>query len=234
MQTDMLTNVSRRRTQQERVAESARRLVDAALELIAEKGFERTTAAEIGERAGYSRSMVRDRYGSKEALLQSLLASEFEGRLLPAARRKRQSATGLRRVLGQLDDLLDAVENEPEIMKALIVLSFETPGPLGSARPWYATMIARYEDEMIQSLEAGQRDGSILGDIDLAHEAEHFVSYGIGLCFRWTLDRGGYDFPAQIRAWRARLERSVAAPSSGRGLRSPDRPRASSARGSGA
>src|SRR5213076_237185 len=89
MQTDISqqSEPAPRRTQQERVAESAKRLADAAFELIAEKGFERTTAAEIGERAGYSRSMVRDRYGSKEALLESLLASEFEARLLPATRR---------------------------------------------------------------------------------------------------------------------------------------------------
>ena len=45
--------------------------MDAAIELIGEKGFDTTTAAEIGERAGYSRSMVHARYGSKESLLES-------------------------------------------------------------------------------------------------------------------------------------------------------------------
>src|ERR1700745_982557 len=72
-----------RRTQQERSAESARRLLDAAIELIAEKGFERTTVAEIGERAGYSRSMVRARYGSKEALLESIFGSQLDRRVVP-------------------------------------------------------------------------------------------------------------------------------------------------------
>jgi AcrR family transcriptional regulator len=206
----MSSTTTGRRTQSERVAESAQRLIDAALELIAEKGFERTTAAEIGMRAGYSRSMVRDRYGSKEALLQSVLASEFEGRLLPSSRQDRHT-DGLGRVLGQLDDLLHAVENEPEIMKALIVLSFETPGPLEGVRPWYAGMIGNYEAEMIENLRAGQRDGSIRDDIDRAYEAEHFVSYGIGLCFRWTLNRDDYDFPAQIKAWRARLQKTLQA-----------------------
>jgi hypothetical protein len=72
----------RRRTQRERTAESTRRLLDAAIELIAEKGFERTTAMEIGERAGYSRSMVRARYGSKEALLESVLRNDYEPLML--------------------------------------------------------------------------------------------------------------------------------------------------------
>src|ERR1700758_3499185 len=63
---------AKRRTQTERVAESSERLLLAAAELTAEKGFERTTSAEIGERAGYSRAMVRGRYGSKEALIEAL------------------------------------------------------------------------------------------------------------------------------------------------------------------
>ena len=79
----MRTNKTARRTQQERSAESAQRLLDAAIELIAEKGFDRTTAAEIGERAGYSRSMVRARYGSKDALLESIFGDELDRRLLP-------------------------------------------------------------------------------------------------------------------------------------------------------
>ena len=58
-----------RRTQQERVEESTQRLFRAAAELIAEGGYDAATAAEIGRRAGYSRSMVRARFGSKEQLV---------------------------------------------------------------------------------------------------------------------------------------------------------------------
>src|SRR5271168_56161 len=71
-----------RRKQQDRTSESAQRLLDAAIALIAEKGYENTTAAEIGERAGYSRSMVRVPYGSKTQLLESLLETEFKAKLL--------------------------------------------------------------------------------------------------------------------------------------------------------
>jgi AcrR family transcriptional regulator len=193
-----------RRTQEQRVAESTRRLVDAALELIAEKGFERTTAAEIGERAGFSRNMVRDRYGTKEALLQSLFETEFAERLLPAIRRERD-ADGLGRVLGQLDDLLDAVQNEPDMFRAMIVLSFEAPGPLERARPWYEELITRFQAEMVEHLREGQRDGSVRRGLDLEREAEVYVSYGIGLCFRWVTFEA-FDFAAEIGAWRQRLE----------------------------
>jgi AcrR family transcriptional regulator len=193
-----------RRTQEQRVAESTRRLVDAALALIVEKGFERTTAAEIGERAGFSRNMVRDRYGSKEAMLESLLETEFGERLLPAIRQERDT-DGLGRILGQLDDLLEAVETEPHIMRAMVILSFEAPGPLASTRAWYEEIITRFQTEMVDHLREGQSDGSVRGGLDLEREAEVYVSYGIGLCFRWVTFEE-FDFPAEIVAWRARLQ----------------------------
>ena len=203
------TTRRRPRTNRERVEESSLRLINAAVELIAEKGFERTTAAEIGERAGYSRNMVRDRYGSKEALLESLMDLELGRRLLPDLRTER-TGSGLDRVLGALDDLLAAVEGEPEIMRAVLVLSFEAPGPAPTVRPRMIEIIRGFEAEMAQNIEAGKADASIGADVDAAYEAQHYVSYGIGLCYRWVLNRDQFDFPAAIRDWRRRLERTLA------------------------
>jgi AcrR family transcriptional regulator len=192
-----------RRTQAERVAESTSRLKQAAIELIAEKGFERTTAAEIGERAGYSRNMVRDRYGSKEALLEALFDEGWAARLLPADRAER-TGTGLQLLLGQLDDLLAAIASEPEVARAMIVLSFEVPGSRRAIRPWYEQLIGTYQAEIAAHLAAGEQDGSIRRGLDHAREAEIFASYAIGLCFRFVTFRD-FDFPAELRAWRERL-----------------------------
>lgn len=214
MQTGSLarvTTVTRRspRTNAERVRESELALLDAAVELFAQQGYERTTAAEIGLRAGFSRNMVRDRYGSKEALLGSLFKT-FGQRLLPAARGER-IGTGRDHVLGQLDDLLHAVEHDPEVMRALIVLTFETPGGLRNFAPWFADLIDGYQAELAGHLATGQRDGSVRPDLDPAREAEEFVSYAIGLCFRSVLTPERYDFAGEIKAWRDRLGKSLAA-----------------------
>jgi AcrR family transcriptional regulator len=191
------------RTNEQRVHDSTLSLLDAAIELFAEQGYERTTAAEIGLRAGFSRNMVRDRYGSKEALLRSLFDT-FGQRLLPAMRRERLG-TGCERVLGQLDDLLNAVESEPEIIRAMIVLTFETPAALRDFAPWFDDLIAGYQAELTGHFADGRRDGSIRADLDPAVEAEAFVSYAIGLCFRSVLRREAYDFAAAITTWRDRL-----------------------------
>jgi len=192
---------SRRRTQQERSAESARRLLDAAIELIAEQGFDKTTAAEIGERAGYSRSMVRARYGSKEALLESIFGKELDRRLLPPG----DDLTGLDWVISRVDHVTRLLETERELMRAFCVMSFEAAGPITSLRPWYRDWLTRYERSMAEHVRAGQLDGTVRAGVDAERAASDFLLHGLGLVFRWTLDPDGYDLAAQFAAWRATL-----------------------------
>ena len=193
----------RKRTQQERSAESARRLLDAAVELIAEKGFDRTTAAEIGERAGYSRSMVRARYGSKDALLRSIFAVELERRLLPP---DDGEVTGLPWVLARIDHVTRVLEEEPELMRAFGVMSLEAAVAISNLRAWYSEWLEEYERQLVQQLRVGMRTGSIRPDVDPEQEAAQFVLTGLGLIFRWRLDPQRYDLATELARWRSRLE----------------------------
>ncbi|CAN0427695.1 unnamed protein product, partial [Phaeothamnion confervicola] len=63
-----------RRTQTERREEAERRLLDAALAIVARTGTVRLTLAEVGEAAGYSRGLPAHRFGSKAGLLRALVA----------------------------------------------------------------------------------------------------------------------------------------------------------------
>ena len=56
---------ARPRTQAERTALSDRRMLEAAIRLIIERGTAGTTLREIGERAGYSRGLASYRFGNK-------------------------------------------------------------------------------------------------------------------------------------------------------------------------
>jgi AcrR family transcriptional regulator len=199
---------TRRRTQQERSAESAQRLLDAAIELIAETGFERATVAEIGERAGYSRSMVRARYGSKDALLESIFGNELSRRLLPATT---DDACGLDRVLQRVDDVARLLDEEPELMRAFCMMTFEAAVAIDSLRTWYSQWFEIYERRLAEHFRAGLADGSVRAGIDPDQEAAQFALTGIGLIFRWTLDPLGYDLAGEFRAWRARLSEQLGA-----------------------
>jgi AcrR family transcriptional regulator len=191
-----------RRTQQERTAESTQRLMEAAIELIAEKGWGSTTTAEIGERAGYSRSMVQFRYGTKEALLESILRDEYETRLLGTPE---PDTTGLDRLLGQVDRLHDQVAASPELMRGFFVLCFESVGPVRSLSAWIDEWLTRYELATVEAIRAGIADGSIRSEVDPELEAGALIAGGIGQAFRWTAAPDEVDFLAAMKAMRARL-----------------------------
>jgi AcrR family transcriptional regulator len=198
-----------RRTQQERTAESTQRLTEAAIELIAEKGFNNTTTAEIGERAGYSRSMVQFRYGTKEALLESLLREEWETRLLITPD---PDQTGIERVLGQVDLLRDQVDDKPALMRGFFVLCYEALGPLQNLRPWLADWLARYTAATEAAIRSGIEDGTIRPDADPAREAGGLIADCIGQTFRWIATPDAIDFVAEMNAVHERVEARLAAP----------------------
>lgn len=200
---------SRGLSQAERAAVSSRRLLDAAISLIAEKGFERTTAAEIGERAGYSREMVRARYGSKEALLETLLRDEYEPMFLG---RPGSSDTALGRLMDQWDYLATEAKEKPELLRALFVVCFETVGAIERLSPWVRGWMSHQRDAVAETLRAGQADASIRADLDPDQEAARILTYGLGLGFRWALEPEGVDFPAELRAWSERLRAQLAPP----------------------
>lgn len=199
-----MSPVRARKTQEQRVAESSRRLLEAAIELISEQGYERTTAAEISERAGYSRPMVRTRYGSKRGLLESLLRSEYNARLFSVP--DGEPRNGLDRILAQVDRLSELGEQEPRLMRAFLVLSFETVGPAGELRPWMQSLLSEYKTGLEQALRAGIDDGSVDPSIAPPLEAEHIVADGIGRSFLALVDADNNAFVPRMRAWRDAVE----------------------------
>ncbi len=192
----------RRRRQQDRTSESARRLLDAAVALIAEKGYGNTTAAEIGEHAGYSRSMVRVRYGSKAQLLESLLETEFKAKLLgPPV----PAETGLDEALAPLKLMRDKADENPEVLRAFFVLCFETVGPISDLAPWMRDWLQEYQSRVAGAMRQGQSDGSVRQNLDPDFEARNLVVYGAGLGFMWTLAPHAEDFAATLNELIDRL-----------------------------
>jgi AcrR family transcriptional regulator len=65
--------VAKRRTQAERRTESRQRLIEAAIRLLAVRGYARTSLVEIGKEAGLSRGLVSHHFGSKEACMKAVV-----------------------------------------------------------------------------------------------------------------------------------------------------------------
>src|SRR5262245_53212936 len=94
-----------RRTQAERVAESDRRMLDAATCLIATHGYAAMTLEAIGVEAGYSRQLVAQRFGSKDRLLEALISRHIDV-LRRLAAEGRASLSGLAALYNEIDTYL--------------------------------------------------------------------------------------------------------------------------------
>jgi len=67
-----------RRSHAERTAETRARIIGAVVESIAERGFQRTTASEIAQRAGVTWGAVQHHFGGKDGMLIAVLEDSFD------------------------------------------------------------------------------------------------------------------------------------------------------------
>jgi AcrR family transcriptional regulator len=176
--------------------------MDAAIELFAEKGFELTSASEIADYAGYSHSMVSARFGSKEALLEQLMHTEYERRMLPQV----DPATGIDGLLLWIQVIRDEIQTAPKHIRAFYTLVFEAVGPIPSLRPWVADWLARCVAHAAACLTAARQAGQLRDSVDIDGEAELFVYSGVGLGYRFVYDSDLSEFDKALERWRVRFQ----------------------------
>lgn len=185
---------------------STRRLLEAAGELIAERGYEQASLAAIGERAGYSRGLVTTRFGTKEGLLTVLMeriTSDWVGqKVLPEI----EGLLGLDAMLKYLDTVIDQLERDPEALRTLWALSFEAVRPTSPLRerfePYHESIIATIET----FLRTGVEDGSIEPSIDPEAEALLYAATLRGMAYHWLFVGDDKQAIGLFHAFRARIE----------------------------
>lgn len=149
-----------RMTQAERRALAERRILDAALELVARRGSVRMTLAEVGEAAGYSRGLPAHRFGSKTGLLQRVvlnIGARFEARRLALP----QHRPGLDAVRSLVSTYFVRDDTRWIETRALLVMMTEGFMEDSELNPY----IGEYIRSSISRLEQHIRDGIALGEI---------------------------------------------------------------------
>ncbi|MCX2928737.1 helix-turn-helix domain containing protein [Mycobacterium sp. CVI_P3] len=194
-------------TQPERVETSRRRLMEAAAELIVEKGWEATTAAEIGRRAGYSRTMVHARFGGKEAILEDFL-HEYVSRLSPELN---PGVTGMDQVLAHIDRIRDLYAHDPDVLRAMFVSSFEAMKTTSPLRQRVSDQLAGGIANVADGLRKGQRDKSVRRDIDLDRAVSDITAVFFGIAFLWVALPAGFDLDTELAHARSRIVRDYGA-----------------------
>jgi len=195
-------------TQPERVETSRRRLLQAAAELIVEKGWDATTAAEIGRRAGYSRAMVHARYGSKDAILESFL-HEYVKRLNPDPDPK---TSGMDQVLAHFDRIQEIYTEDHELLLAMFVATFEAVKTTSPLRERVRDQLRNGAEKVEMGLRKGIRDGSVRSGIDIARAVNDISTAVFGIAFCWTALSDQYDLGRELTSVRARIVENYGGP----------------------
>jgi AcrR family transcriptional regulator len=199
-----------RRTQAERVAESDRRMLEAAMRLIAQRGYSQTTLEAIGVEAGYSRGLVQHRFGSKDKLLEALInkvADDHRERLLPRLR----GLSGIEALECEVDSYLEGVDTPSVNSRAFFVLMLESIGPAPHVRAAFADISLRWHEALAGQIRKGQQKGQIRADADPAMEAQLLIAAVRGLRLQSMLAPETSNIALPLAALKQDLRRRLLA-----------------------
>jgi AcrR family transcriptional regulator len=200
---------SARRSHAERRDEAEQRLLDAAIALVAERGLERLTLADVGEAAGYSRGLPAHYFGSKAGLIV-VLAQRLVSGFGVALERVERHPPGLERLIGTVRFYLDSARKDVVGTRALVVLLGEgQTNPL--IRDQLAELNARSVGAFEANLAAGVRAGEVRAEIDAHAQALLILAALRGAVSQWLLAPEKVDLIRARDEFVRTLRRSLAA-----------------------
>lgn len=207
----------KRRTQIERKEEAERRLLDAALVIVAERGSERLTLADVGEAAGYSRGLPLHYFGSKEGLLRAL-AEHIRERFTLNRESAVKDAPGLGTILGTIDYYFSRGDTKWTPTRAGLVMFTESLLKNSAL----AESMRAYNHAALTFIEGQIREGikrkEIDADADPRASAVIIMGAMRGVMLQWLNDRS-IDIAAVRKQTVVSIERMLKAPGSSKPTR---------------
>lgn len=189
------------RTQAERTALSDDRMFESAKQIIVEKGTHNTTLKEVGERAGYSRGLASNRFGSKEGLF-SQMVRDFNKRWAEELQRFVGTKTGLSAYIAAFDAVEFFLLRYSEEMRALYILWFESMSSHDEVRSRLAANHMAYRRDAERWVREGIEQGTIRPSIDPLCFAVEFASLIFGLIYQWLVQPDAINIYAVFQHYR--------------------------------
>jgi len=196
--------------QQQRSALSTRRLLDACAALIAERGFERTTLADIGRRAGYSQGLVTRRFGSKANLMVVLverMTARYGSDRIAETIGNRTGAAAVTHIVRQIRE--DA-RRSPESLRSFYALMYEGVKPVPALHDRLRDLNREFLDKLVEVLAAGLDAGTVRPGTDPVAAATMVASCLRGIAFFWLLDPEGFDIVHELESLARQLDAALA------------------------
>jgi AcrR family transcriptional regulator len=212
------------RKQQPRGELRRQQILDAAVELFSAKGYRGTGLAALAERVGMTATGMLYYFGTKERMLQEVVAERdrrdpawaVPGPLIPNL--GSLSLTSFR-------DLGRHNAETAVLTRLYVVLGAESFDP---DDPLHEFFVKRYETArtLVRSvLEREVEEGQIRSDVDVDQISMEIIAVMMGLEIQWLMDPTGVDLPVAVESYFDRLvaDLSVLGFGSETGRPTPDR-----------
>lgn len=161
-------------------------IVEAATELFARIGYRHATVLQIAQHVGISRTGLLHHFGSKEALLEAVLArrdADDAARFRPSV----DDGTGLGAMRAWVE-LSRYNATVPHLVALYAVLSAEASDPEHPAHDYFVQRYARTVGGFERVLAQAASAGLLVEGTDAAVEARALVALMDGLQIQWLLD----------------------------------------------
>lgn len=176
-----------RRTQAQRRDESERLLVEAMLEIVSAQGVSAATFEEIGRKAGVSRGLATQHFGSKRGLIAAVIAHLHRKREEALQSVMTERTTPFQGVILYIKSHLLAQEREQD-GRAYFMLLASTVADATMHRELFATSHHRVREHLHRLLEAAQKAGEISESVDCDATALTIGSLLLGASMQKLVD----------------------------------------------
>ncbi|KKC26118.1 TetR/AcrR family transcriptional regulator [Sphingomonas sp. SRS2] len=188
-------------TQAERTSISDGRMIDAAIELVLERGTHNTTLKDVGEKAGYSRGLAGIRFGSKEQLFNEM-ALVYDRRWKAEIDAFVGNQRGLEAFSAAVDAVAHFLEERNDHAKAMYLLYYETIGSSPLIRKRLAAVHTAYNTDVSRWVGEAKLDGVVKSDISPDRFAIQWSSFVFGLIYQWLVNPHKTDTGQALRDFR--------------------------------
>jgi len=196
------------RTQAERTAISDKAMIEAAMELIIERGTDKTTLQAIGEKAGYSRGLATYRFGSKAGLFDEICKS-IGRHWLDYLNAGVGDQVGVEAMCTALDSFFQFVSDYPRDARVLQILYCGAASPAAEYRQTSVNIHDRQRQDVAEWVRAGVVAGSIRSEVDADSVAAQYIAYISGMTYLWVIDPGSINFRKANDDMKTRLQISL-------------------------
>jgi AcrR family transcriptional regulator len=183
------------------------RIVAAAVELLASKGFRGTTITELAEQVGTTHPNLIYYFGTKERLLHEVVAE-----------RERREGAGFFAALDSADSSVDALSEVASLIvrnahftRLYVVLGAENFDPGDPLHEFFVDRYRRARSYTEAAIRRDQERGVAPLDLDVEQLGREVVAVIMGLEIQWLMDPDSIDLPATMEAYGRGIQQRFAA-----------------------